>query len=100
MPEAWLDLIPRRLAAVLLPVFGVLALGTPLVMWMAWEPEILGYGLIVGVGSLFIAAVLAASLAPKSLDPEAEAALRRTYEAFHDPQATTRSKVKSWRDQA
>ncbi len=98
--DAWLDLIPRRLAATLLPVFGILALGTPLVMWMAWEPDILGYGMAIGVGSLLIAAVLAASLAPRTLDPEADAAWRRTYDEFHKPPPATRKDPRTWRDQA
>ncbi|MEZ5854065.1 MAG: hypothetical protein R3D67_04695 [Hyphomicrobiaceae bacterium] len=98
--DAWLDRIPRRLARLLLPVFGVLALCTPLVMWMAWEPEILGYGMAIGVGSLLIAAILAASLAPRSLDPAADAAWRRTYEAFHKPAEPAKRDTGTWRDQA
>ena len=99
-PDAWLDRIPRRFATLLLPIFGVLALGTPLVMWMAWEPEILGYGMAIGVGSLLIAAILAASLAPRSLDPAAEEAWRRTYETFHKPTEQAKSDKRTWRDKA
>jgi hypothetical protein len=95
--DEWLDRIPRKLAALLLPVFGLMALGTPLVMWMAWEPEILGYGLAVGVGSLFVAAVLGASLAPREVDPAKDAAWKSAYRKIVEPEEV---RSRTWRDGA
>ena len=95
------SILTKRRAEFGMAVFGIGALVTPLLLWVAWSPEVLRNVLIHGFFCLFIAAWFAQYAAPEKLEPGDDPMrpdpdeLRRMRESAEPLQ---REKSKTWRE--
>lgn len=63
------SILTKRRAELGMAIFGIGALVTPLLLWVAWSPEVLRNVLIHGFFCMFVAAWFAQYAAPEKLEP-------------------------------
>jgi len=93
--NAILRVLPRRIVETLATVFGIWTAIVPLLLWVAWSAEVLGYVLVSGAVSLLLCGMFSAATAPK------RSALNAPQRHPTPFQTTPKiSRKKSWRDSA